>query len=145
MKRCPLFFCYYKMALIQLPLLISNQGGTVQKLPLPKQQLRDRKDVVLNSSVDLFLLVLVLILPAKDAWPYHVLRIIFFTRIADYSSLRPGRWWSIFNVDLPSCPSELNERRDLTLFTAYRILGKAWLIASIFLAFLTYHSSTAGG
>lgn len=81
----------------------------------------------LNLLLDISSFLLAMLFPTSDFWPAHVFRILYFSRIADYSSLRRGRTWSVFNADLPRVQSELHDRRDLTLFSAYRILGRVWL------------------
>ena len=91
-----------------------------------------RREIVINSLIDIFLLVSVFYLGPSDSWQAHALRIVYITRIADYSSYRQGRPWSIFSVAIPQRGSELNPEHDLLLFSAYRILERIWVVAGIF-------------
>jgi hypothetical protein len=94
----------------------------------------DQKDVVINSAIDVVLFLSALLFAANLSLVAHIVRILFVIRIADYSSLRGKKRWSIFNVDLPRNRREVNADRDLILFSAYRILGNVWLVTGIILA-----------
>lgn len=92
---------------------------------------RLRREVVINSLIDIVLLVVVFYLGSNDNWLAHALRIFFITRIADYSSYRQGRPWSIFNVAIPHTDAQLNPEHDLILFSGYRVLSRIWFVAGM--------------
>jgi hypothetical protein len=94
----------------------------------------NRTSVLLNVGFDLALFAVALIyapvtLPHEPTWQ-RIILVLFFLRIPIWSERGPA-----LSVQVPKAVAELNPKRDLTLFAAYRFLGRVWLIAGILLSF----------
>ena len=98
---------------------------------------RIRKDVVINTGLDLFLLFTSLMAVGNSALD-HVIHIVFLIRLADYSSYRPRPRWPIFLVATPRSVLDMSPEGELVLFSALRILMRVWLVFGMAVDILLY-------